>query len=127
MKKLLLFTSLIELSLGIALIFSPSAVLQLLFGTEDTGSIIVLARFTGIVFLCFSIACFPTGKSNDANVFSTTFKAMFLYNFLAAVYLANMRFIENFDGVLLLPAVIFHSLITVYFMYVFLKVKRSIK
>lgn len=117
MKNLLIFTSLIELSLGIALVILPAEVLKLLFGTDETGTIIVLSRFTGIVFICFGLACFPSKNSTDDNITSSIFKAMFLYNFLAAVYLGYMKFAENFDGALLLPAVIFHFLITLIFVF----------
>lgn len=125
MKNLLILTSLIELSLGIALVILPGEVIKLLFGNSETGSIIVLARFTGIVFVCFSIACFPSKNSSDLNISSPVFRAMFLYNFLAAVYLGYMRFSENFDGVILLPAAILHSIITIYFIYIFQKNKLS--
>lgn len=125
MKNLLILTSLIELSLGIALLILPGEVLKLLLGHSETGSIIVLARFTGIAFTCFSIACFPSKNSFDLNVKSPVFRAMFLYNLLAAVYLGYLRFAENLNGVLLLPAAMLHSLITIYFVYIFQNNKRS--
>jgi len=124
MKKLLLSTSLIELSLGIFLILMPATVLSLLFGWEESGHIILLSRFTGIVFVCFGLACYPSNNPADENKISMTFIAMFLYNFLAAVFLGYMKFGENFDGVLLLPAVILHSFITIYFVYIFKNIKK---
>lgn len=125
MKKLLLTTSLIELSLGIFLILMPATVLSLLFGWEESGHIILLARLAGIVYVCFGIACYPSNNPADENKISMTFIAMFLYNFLAAIFLGYIRFGENFEGVLLLPAVIFHSLITIYFVFVFKNIKKQ--
>lgn len=125
MKKLLVFTSLVEFSLGISLVIVPSIVLKLLFGIEDSKSITALSQLTGIVFLCFAIACFPSKNSTDSNINASAFKAMFLYNILAAVYLGYMKFAEQFDGILLFPAVILHSMITIYFVIIRLKNKKT--
>ncbi len=121
MKKLLVFTSLIELALGITLFFIPSTVLILLFGSEESHITIMLGRFTGIVFICFGLACFPLKQFAGDLRQTPAFRAMFIYNAMAAIYLGYLKFIDNFNGVILLPAVILHALITFYFVYVSMK------
>jgi hypothetical protein len=120
MRKLLFFTSLLEFTLGIVLLIFPSVVFNLIFGINNTESITVLGRFTGIVFICFGLACFPS-KSIEIVSSLPTFKAMFTYNLLATIYFTYIKIVTGFNGILLVPAVILHGLITAYFIFLMWK------
>lgn len=126
MKKLLKFTSVLETLLGVFLIIDPSLVLKILFNMESTASIIALSRLTGIIYFCFGIACFPKNEISGNYNKSPVVRAMFLYNILAAIYLGYLKFVSGYDGVLLLPAVILHTLITFYFVYIIFISKKDI-
>ena len=121
MKKLLIITSIVELLLGIFLILLPVNVIVLLFGVDPGRDLIMVSRLTGIAYLCFGISCFPS-KATEGNLYgSNAYRSMFLYNFLAAVYLGYAKFALGYDGIILLPAVILHSIITLYFLYLSIK------
>ena len=125
MRKLLTFTSILEALLGVFLIIFPSLVLKILFDMEMTAAISAVSRLTGIVYLCFGIACFPSKEFSGELIRITEVRAMFLYNILAAVYLGYLKFDSVFDGVLLLPAVILHTLITFCFVYIIFIRKKN--
>ena len=125
MRKLLIFTSILEALLGVCLIIFPSLVLKILFDMEMTAAISAVSRLTGIVYVCFGIACFPAKEIPGEFIDSPVVRAMFLYNVLAALYLGYLKFDSVFNGVLLLPAVILHTLITFYFVYfIFIRKKK---
>lgn len=117
MRKLLIFTSLIEAGLGICLIILPSEVINLVLGTETTKSMAAFCRLSGATFVCLGIACFPskgeTGFPNSA----PSVRAMFAYNLFAGIYLGYLKFASGYDGILLLPACILHIAITIYFIF----------
>lgn len=125
MRKLLIFTSILETLLGASLILFPSLVLKKLFDMEMTAAISAVSRLTGIVYICFGIACYPAKEFSGDLIKSPEVRAMFLYNILAAVYLGYIKFDSVFDGELLLPAVILHILITVCFVYIIFIRKKN--
>lgn len=125
MKKLLFFTSILELTLGIVLIIIPAVVLNLLFGTGDSESLLVLGRFTGIVFICFGLACFPTKDFKIYNNQSPTVRAMFTYNLLATIYFLYIKTVVGLNGILLVPAIILHCIITIYFIFLMYKNEKK--
>ncbi len=126
MKKLLTFTSILEALLGVSLIIFPSLVLKILFDMEMTAAISAVSRLTGIVYICFGIACFPAKEISGDIMKCPEVRAMFLYNILAAVYLGYLKYDSVFDGALLLPAVILHILITFCFVYIIFIRKKNI-
>jgi hypothetical protein len=125
MKKLLIFTSVLETILGIFLIIDPSLVFKLLLGIESTSIIEKISRLTGIVYLCFGAASYPVILAQGEFIKEPSVRAMFLYNLLAAVYLGYLKFAEKFTGEFLLPAVVLHFLITIYFLYLIIKQSKS--
>lgn len=126
MKKLLIITSILEALLGVSLIIFPSLVLKKLFDMEMTAAVSAFSRLTGIVYICFGIACFPAKEISGDIMKSPEVRAMFLYNILAAVYLSYLMFDPVFAGVFLLPAVILHILISFWFVYIIFIRKNNI-
>ncbi len=126
MKKLLIFTSVLEALLGLFLIIDPALVLKVLLNMDSTADIIALSRLTGIVYACFGAACYPAGDIPGIIAGKSVVRAMFIYNILAAIYLGYLKFVSGYDGVLLFPAVILHFLITIIFVYLIFIKKREI-
>jgi hypothetical protein len=56
MKNLLIVTAIVEVGVGLALLFAPSLVTQLLFAADITGAAIPLGRVTGVLLLALSAA-----------------------------------------------------------------------
>ena len=120
MKKLMIITSVIEAILGILLIFDPELVLKKLLGIEASSAIETIGRLTGIVYLCFGIACFPISDKAGKYIKDPAVRAMALYNLFAALYLGYLKFAAGYDCELLFPAVILHAAISVIFLYLLL-------
>ncbi|MBK8552765.1 MAG: hypothetical protein IPL53_17555 [Ignavibacteria bacterium] len=119
MKKLLIFTSILETTLGILLLLFPYLIVKLIFGIEATDAVNILSRFAGIVFISFGLACFPL---NEVRM-TTAVRGMIAYNIMAAFFFGYIKIENTFDGVLLVPAFVLHTLITACFIYLLVKKK----
>jgi len=105
-KTVVKSSSAIEMLTGVALILTPDLVATILLGVGLNGSGVAIARLTGIALLCLAIACWPTD-----DVTAHAIRALFIYNLLAAVYLAYLRIGGGFVGaVLLWPVCVIHFL-----------------
>ncbi len=117
MKKLMSFTSILEAILGIFLIFDPEFVSKMLLGIEASPGIETIGRLAGIVYLCFGAVCFPVSEKPVKYLKDPAVRAMTMYNFLAAVYLGYLKFAAGYVCELLFPAVILHTVVFIYFLY----------
>lgn len=125
MRKLLRFTSLVEITLGIGLLTLPSLVINLILGTDTDKSMDAICRLSGAAFISFGIASFPSKSETEIPNSAPSVRAMFVYNLFAGIYLGYLKFGEGFDGTLLLPASVLHIIITIYFVYMmFVKSKN---
>lgn len=125
MKKLLIFTSILETALGILLVLVPVQILKILLGIESDTSVEVLSRLTGLVYICFGIACYPGSLIPQNFIRIPAVRSMLVYNFFAAVYLGYLKFVAGYTGQLLFPAVILHALITIIFIYLIATESKS--
>jgi hypothetical protein len=100
MKRLLVFTAIIEAATGVGLLFVPSLVGYLLLGIELTG---VIVRVAGIALIALAVACWP----------GPPMLGMLIYNAAVALYLAYIGLSGDSSGVLLWPVVILHAVMTV--------------
>lgn len=107
--KVVAVSSAIEMITGVALFTVPAAVVHLLLGENIAGAGTSVARLTGIGLYCLGLAYWQ-GKS-DQN--QPPLLALFLYNLLAALYLAYLRFGGGVFGSLLLPACLVHGIIAI--------------
>jgi hypothetical protein len=104
MKKVLTVAAVAEVATGMALLVVPSLVVRLLFGEELTGIVIPVARVLGIALIALGVCCWPG---------STALCGMLTYGALVTVYLAYLRLVGGFTGILLWPAVVVHALLTI--------------
>lgn len=106
MRKLLAFTSLVELGTGVALMVDPAIVVWLLVGADLAGAGKVAGRGFGVALLALALACWPVREGGRA-----AFRAMLVYNALIALYLAGLGTFGRMEGMLLWPAAILHALV----------------
>lgn len=102
MKNLLKICSLIEAATGLAVIIIPIIVLQLLFAADVIGITLTISRFAGISLISLGIACWP------GEHFSQALRAMFVYNFLVAIFFIYIGLASASVGILLWPVAILH-------------------
>jgi hypothetical protein len=110
MKKVLEIASVSEFLTGVALFWSPSVVVQLLFGSEISGIGIILSRIAGIALIALGVSCWP-GQDKAWRI-NQAYGGMLTYSLLAALYLAYIGLKGQPIGKLLWLAVIVHVIIT---------------
>jgi len=109
LRKVLVFTAVVELGTGAALIADPAIVVRLLLGSDLAGVGAVAARCFGVALVALALACWPdrpsAGNSRGA------FRGMLAYNALIALYLLELGTVGRMAGMLLWPAAILHALV----------------
>jgi hypothetical protein len=109
-NALLRLGAILEAATGLALIFGPALVVQLLVGGELSPAGLALGRVAGFGLLSLGLACWPR-----AGAALTALQAMLTYNLLATVYLAYLRLDGELVGRLLLPTIILHAVLALLF------------
>ncbi len=103
MKKALIFAAISEAATGAGLVIVPSLVGRLLLGAELGGVAVVVARALGIALIALGIACWPGPPR----------LGMLIYGAAIALYLAYAGLALGFAGILLWPAVVLHTILTI--------------
>jgi hypothetical protein len=104
MKKLLTIAAVAEVATGLALLIVPSLAGQLLLGTELTGIAVTVARVAGIALIALGITC----------GLAAPLLGMTIYSAAITLYLVYLGLGGEFAGILLWPAVIFHTVLTAF-------------
>jgi hypothetical protein len=107
LTKTLAFAVVLEVATGLALIFKPALVLQLLLGVDASGMEMVIARCFGIGLFGLSFACWPDTQKSVST--TAAFRGMLIYNALTAAYLAYLGAVGHLGGLLLWPAAVLHA------------------
>jgi hypothetical protein len=105
MNQALTLAAILEMAMGVILMIDPALVARLLLGEGVSGAGAVVGRIAGLGFLSLGLACWPVG---DANIRSSSFRAMLLYNVLVAGYLGVLGARGQWVGSMLWPAVALH-------------------
>jgi hypothetical protein len=103
MKGALKFAVVGEVLTGLALLSVPSSLGWLLLGVELTGAAIPCARVAGIALMGLGVACVP-GRA---------VLGMLTYSVLVTMYLGYIGLAGGFAGILLWPAVVVHTVLSV--------------
>jgi hypothetical protein len=103
MKRVMIFAAVGEAGTGLALVIVPSFVGWLLLGEELTGIAIPIARVAGIALIALGVACWS----------GTPLVGMLTYSAAITLYLAYVGFAGGLSGILLWPAVVVHTVLTV--------------
>ena len=101
-RKLLAVVGAGEAFTGLALVISPSLVVQLLFGAEISGAGTGMSRIAGIALIALGVACWP----------GTPLAGMLTYSAAVTLYLAYVGLAGGLSGILLWPAVVLHVILT---------------
>jgi hypothetical protein len=107
LRKVLVFTTLVELATGAALMAVPGIVVRLLLGGELAGPGVAAARCFGVALVALAFACWPDRRRVESG--RAPFRAMLIYNALIALYLAELGTVGQVKGMLLWPAVALHA------------------
>ena len=102
MSRVLVLAAGGEVVTGVALLFVPSLVGQLLLGAELTGVAVTVARVAGIALIGLGVACWP----------GTPLLGMLIYSAAVTLYLAYLGIAGGLTGILLWPTVILHAILT---------------
>ncbi len=102
MKGWLSAAAVAEAATGLALLFVPALVGQLLLGAELAGIAAIVARVAGIALIALALACWP-GPPRIG---------MLVYSAAVALYLAWLGVSGAAGGVLLWPACALHAILT---------------
>lgn len=103
MKNVLPLAALLEAATGLALLFAPALVGQLLLGEALLGVAEPVARVLGIALIGLGIACWP-GRTSPCG--------MLTYSAGVTLYLAYLGVTGRYSGTFLWPAVIAHLILT---------------
>ena len=115
-KALLILAAIVEVATGLVLVSQPALFVRLLFGVEMSGAGLALGRLAGFGLFSLGVACWPLPTATLAAL-----RAMLIYNFLATVYLAYLRFGSDLTGRLLLPAIALHGVLALLFVRAWFK------
>jgi hypothetical protein len=107
-RTVVLLSAAIEMATGIVLFAVPGLAGRVLLGVDLSGPGIAVTRLTGIGLFSLGLACWP----GQDDVTPHTARALFVYNFLAALYLGYLRVGGGFVSYLLWPACILHAALT---------------
>ena len=109
-QKLMAIACAAEAATGLGLLAAPSMVVRLVLGSDIAGVSIVLANIAGITLIALAIACWPRVEPTASR---TPYAAMFVYNLLIALLLAEVAATGTAEGVLLWPVVVLHLVVAV--------------
>lgn len=110
-QVILAFAAIIELLTGVLLLIYPEIVIRFLFDASLVGAGIIISRIAGASLIALGMACWPYA------FIKKTFQgltAMLTYSLIATIYLGYVGLFEETTGLLLWPAVAFHSAITIF-------------
>ena len=102
LRKILAIAAAGEAALGLVLLVYPPIVVRLLLNAEITGAGLVVSRVAGIALVALGVACWP----------GTPLIGMLIYSAAVTLYLAYVGFVGGSNGILLLPAVVLHMILT---------------
>ena len=115
MKPLLIVTAVLEAGIGIGLLVVPSTVAQVLLGTTlDAPVPVTVGRVAGAALLALAVACWLARHDTLSYAARGIVSAMMLYNLGAMLVLGAAGLRPQPVGIGLWPAVILHSVMTVW-------------
>jgi hypothetical protein len=114
-RNLLIVSAVVETSIGVTLLLSPSLVAGLLLGASlETPAAVVVGRMTGAALLSLGGACWLARDDGPSRAVRGLLVAMLLYNGAAVAVLANAGAGMRLDGLLMWPTVALHSALAIW-------------
>jgi len=94
----------VEALTGLGLLLLPQLLVKLLLNADVAGIGLIISRVCGIGVLSLGVACWPGVQA---------LHGILLYNVAVTAYLTYLAVGGEYRGVLLVPVVILHSVLTV--------------
>ena len=107
-KLLLIVTALVEVGTGVALVITPSRVVELLVGEGlSSPQSLVLGRVTGAALISIGVACWLASKGESSG-HQGLVGGMLIYNLAVPVLLIRAAIAFGMRGIALWPASVLH-------------------
>ena len=84
----------------------------MMLGVEATGAGVVLGGYAAAL-LSFGLACYCHAQIPNASRKVAVIRALLTYNSFLTVYLVYVRTLGGYRGILLLPAILLHAVVTI--------------
>jgi len=114
MKNILIVTAIMEVGVGLALLFAPSLVTQLLFAADITGAAIPLGRIAGILLLALSAAWWLGRADAESHAGRALLTAALIYDVGVTGICVILVIQSQYVGILLWPVIIIHVAMVVW-------------
>ena len=111
-RLLILACAVLETGTGLALLLLPRVVVRLLLGAELPGAGVAAGRLCGVALISFGLACWPESAATPHRPDRRANRALLVYNMSATVYLACLMALDGYRGILLIPAIALHAVLT---------------
>jgi hypothetical protein len=111
-RLLILVCAVLETGTGLALLTFPRGVVRLLLGAELQGAGVAAGRLCGVALISFGLACWPERAAPPDRLDRRASRALLIYNASATAYLAGLLALDGDRGILLLPAIALHAVLT---------------
>lgn len=121
MKRVLVVTALIEGGAGLAMVAVPVGAVRLLLGADISGIGIPLARVAGLALLALAVACWLARYDSQSCAARAVVSGMLVYNIGVPVVLGAAGLQSQAAGLLLWPAVILHTAMTIWSVVILLR------
>src|SRR5271165_4946875 len=114
MKNFLIVTAIMEAGVGLAVLFAPSLVTQLLFAGDITGAAVPLGRISGVLLLALSAACWLARGDAGSRAGGALLTEALIYD-VGVTGISVILVIQSQDvGILLWPVIIIHVAMAVW-------------
>jgi hypothetical protein len=119
MKELLIFTSVFEGLTGLVVLAAPAVAVRLLFGSDITGAGALMSQLVGVSLIALAVACWPDREMLRPML------GMLTYGALVTLFLVYVG-INGTAGILLWPAVVLHTILSVLLVRAWQKARGSV-
>ncbi len=103
----------VEVATGLSILIAPGLFVLLILGVAVDQPGVVVARVCGFALLSFGLACWPEKQASIGGRGLAPVRALLTYNALLTIYLVYLRILGGYHGVLLVPALILHLVLTI--------------
>ena len=103
----------VEVATGLSILIAPRLFALLILGVDVNRPGVVVARICGFALLSFGLACWPEKQALQSGRGLAPVRALLTYNALLTIYLVYLRILSGYRGVLLIPALILHLVLTI--------------
>jgi len=103
----------VEVATGLFILVAPRLFAWVLLGAAVAQPGVVVARICGLALLSLGLACWPEKQAPIGQQGPAPVRALLTYNALLTPYLVYLRILGGYRGVLLVPAIILHIVLTI--------------